>query len=114
MTPKTQSILSYIGILWLAAYFGGKSQRTDFCIYHLKQGLGLWLIAILFNIVLFFVSKASPWLASSLSYAGVLFLIIMIIGIINAANNVKKPLPVIGGMFDTQFPFLDKENPSNT
>ncbi|WP_346239072.1 hypothetical protein ABDK00_010070 [Niabella insulamsoli] len=111
MTPKTQSILSYIGILWLAAYFGGKSQRTDFCIYHLKQGLGLWLVAVLFNVILFFISMVSPWLAGILGYIGILFLIVMVIGIINAVNDVKKPLPVIGEMFDTQFPFLDKEKP---
>ncbi|KKO89227.1 hypothetical protein AAW12_24260 [Sphingobacterium sp. Ag1] len=110
MNPKVQSILSYIGILWLAAYFGGKSQRNDFSSYHLKQGLGLLLFSFLFGVIVQIVSIVSAPLAGTLAYAGIFFFIVMVIGIINAANDVKKPLPLVGELFDKQFPFLDKEN----
>jgi len=106
MTPKVQSILSYIGILWLVAYFGGKQERNDLSRYHLKQGLGLWIIAVIFNIVLYIVVMTVPFLAAILSAVSIIFLILMIFGIINAANEIKKPLPVIGKMFEGKFDFI--------
>ncbi|PRD45479.1 import component protein [Sphingobacterium haloxyli] len=106
MTPKVQSILSYLGILWLIAYFGGKQERNDLSKYHLKQGLGLWIIAVIFNIVIYIVVMVVPSLAAILSAVSIIFLILMIFGIINAANEVKKPLPVIGKMFEDKFNFI--------
>lgn len=113
MNPKVQSILSYIGILWLIAYFAGKSQRNDFSTYHLKQGLGLLLFSVLFGVIMNLVAILSASIAGILAYVGVVFFIVMVIGIINAANDVKKPLPLVGELFDKQFPFLDKEQRSN-
>lgn len=107
MNPKTQSILSYLGIFWLIAYFAGKKERNDFSRYHLKQGLGLLLLLVLFNVAVRLISMISSSLGSIISYAGILILIIMIIGIINAANEVKKPLPLVGKTFENKFPFLD-------
>ena len=106
MTPKVQSILSYIGILWLVAYFGGKQERNDLSKYHLKQGLGLWIIAVIFNIAIYIVVMIVPSLAVILSALSLIFLILMIFGIINAANEVRKPLPVIGKMFEDKFDFI--------
>ena len=108
MTPKVQSILSYIGILWLVAYFGGKQERNDLSKYHLKQGLGLWIITVIFNIAIYIVVMIVPSLAVILSALSLIFLILMIFGIINAANEVRKPLPVIGKMFEDKFDFIGK------
>ena len=108
MTPKVQSILSYIGILWLVAYFGGKQERNDLSRYHLKQGLGLWIITVIFNIAIYIVVMIVPSLAVILSALSLIFLILMIFGIINAANEVRKPLPVIGKMFEDKFDFIGK------
>ena len=108
MTPKVQSILSYIGILWLVAYFGGKQERNDLSRYHLKQGLGLFITAVVFNIAISFIVMIVPSLAVILSALSLIFLILMIFGIINAANEVRKPLPVIGKMFEDKFDFIGK------
>ena len=108
MTPNVQSILSYIGILWLAAYFGGKQERNDLSRYHLKQGLGLWIITVIFNIAIYIVVMIVPSLAVILSALSLIFLILMIFGIINAANEVRKPLPVNGKMFEDKFDFIGK------
>ncbi|WP_353183441.1 DUF4870 domain-containing protein [Parapedobacter lycopersici] len=107
MTARTQSILSYLGIFWLIAYFAGKGQRDPLSAYHLKQGLGLLVIGIFFNVAVFIISLVSSMVASAVSYAGVLLLLLMVFGIIHAINEVKKPLPVIGKGFENQFPFLD-------
>lgn len=50
MIPKVQSVLSYLGILWLIAFFVGKDQRNDRSGYHLEQGLGLFVTAAVFNL----------------------------------------------------------------
>lgn len=108
MTPKVQSILSYIGILWLVAYFGGKEERNDLSRYHLKQGLGLLVASLIFNILVAILLTLIPSLATILSFSGIIFLILMILGIIAAANEAKKPLPVIGKLFEDKFEFIDK------
>lgn len=108
MTPKTQSILSYLGILWLIAYLAGKGKRNDISSYHLKQGFGLILVSIIFNIATGIIGFVSPSIAGLVGYIGILFLILMVLGIIHAINDVKKPLPVIGKSFEKQFDFLDK------
>lgn len=107
MTPKVQSILSYLGILWLVAYFLGKEQRNDLSKYHLKQGLGLFVTAIVFNFLITIIIMISPTLGGILSYVSLVFLIFMILGIIAAANEVKKPMPLIGKLFEDKFNFID-------
>ena len=108
MNSKAQSILSYLGILWLVAYFAGQDQRDDLSRYHLKQGLGLIVTSILFNIAVFIVGSISSALGSIVGMVGIVFLVFLIIGIINAANGVKKPLPIIGKIFEDKFSFIDK------
>jgi len=107
MTPKVQSILSYLGILWLLAFFVGKDDRNDLSSYHLKQGLGLFLVAVVFNFAAALVLMIFPSLSIILGVVGILFLILMVLGIIAAANEVKKPLPVIGRIFEDKFSFID-------
>lgn len=106
MTPKVQSILSYLGILWLIAFFVGKDQRNDFSKYHLKQGLGLFITAVVFNVGARILLSIIPSLKFVISIIGLIFLIFMVLGIITAANEVKKPLPVIGKFFEDKFSFI--------
>ncbi len=108
MLPKVQSILSYIGILWLVAFFAGKEERNDLSRYHLKQGLGLSIVAILFNIAACIIIIIAPDIALIPVFISILFLILMVFGIINAANEVKKPVPLVGRLFENKFPFVDR------
>lgn len=109
MNSKTQSIFSYLGILWLVAYFGGKEKRNSLSVYHLKQGLGLLVAAIPVNIALNILILIIPSIGTFLSLIGLVFPVLMIFGIINAANELQKPLPVIGKWFENAFDFI---NPS--
>lgn len=106
MDTKTQSILSYLGILWFIAFFGGKDRRTALSSYHLKQGLGLLLTALVVNILCFVLVALIPALAVTLQMLGLLFLILMVFGIINAVNEVQKPVPLIGKLFEDKFSFI--------
>ena len=106
MDNKTLSIVSYITLIgWAVAYFLGKENANPLLKYHLRQSLGLALVSIVFNIVTGILVSILPFLAL-LGYVGFIFLALLIIGIINAANEVQKPLPIIGKMFEDKFAFI--------
>ncbi|MCE7040147.1 hypothetical protein [Dyadobacter sp. CY312] len=106
MTNKTLSIVSYITLIgWLVAYFSGKEKADDLLKYHLRQSLGLLIIGFVLGIALNIVIAIAPAL-SFLSFASFGILILLILGAINASNEIKKPLPIIGKTFENQFPFI--------
>lgn len=109
MNNKTLSILSYITIIgWIIAFVKSKdlSPKSDLVTYHLRQGFGIFLLTFAVNIILSVVLAIVPSLYF-LSYIGYALLILWIFGIINAANEQKKPIPVVGKMFEDKFSFLN-------
>lgn len=102
---KVCAILSYllIGIIW---YFADeKMKKSSFARFHAKQGLVLFIASILYSIVLQVLLSILilPLLLTG-AWVGIgMFTILYyvpliwsIIGIINAANDKEKPLPIIG------------------
>ena len=75
-----------------------EAKDDPFVKYHVKQGLVLFIFAV----IAWFVSSVIPvigwFILSPLSNLAIL--VFMIIGIINAANGVEKPLPFIGSFSD--------------
>ncbi|MCW3466174.1 DUF4870 domain-containing protein [Chitinophaga nivalis] len=109
MNNKTIAILSYVTIIgWVVAYAKSKDHtpKSDLVVYHLKQGLGFFILSVIINIMLSVIALMIPGLAV-LGYLGYALLIIWIFGIINAVNEQKKPIPVVGKMFEDKFAFLD-------
>jgi uncharacterized membrane protein len=107
MNNKTLSILSYVTLIgWLIAYFSGKEKKDSLLRYHLKQSLGLAIVSILLNIVLTIIVHVVPSL-SFLGLIGYVILIFWILGIINAANQAEKPVPVFGKAFENKFSFIN-------
>ncbi|MBE8728311.1 DUF4870 domain-containing protein [Flavobacterium hungaricum] len=109
MNNKTLSILSYITIIgWVIAFVKSKdlTPKSDLVNYHLKQGFGIFIVSLILNIALSVVVAAVPSLYF-LSYIGYILFILWIFGIINAANEQKKPIPVIGKIFENQFGFIN-------
>jgi uncharacterized membrane protein len=94
---KVMGILSYLGPLWLVPLLAAKD--SPFAKYHCNQGLVLILTAVavwIVNMVLVFIPIIG-WLLMFCLSIGLLVLCVM--GIINAANGVCKPLPLIGDRF---------------
>ncbi|MDM1044685.1 DUF4870 domain-containing protein [Myroides sp. 1354] len=108
MDNKTRSIVSYITIIgWLIAYFAGKENTDDVLKYHLKQSLGLFIAGLLFSIICGILILILPAIIGLiLSYISYAFWILAIFGIINAANHAKKPVPLIGKLFEDKFDFI--------
>lgn len=98
---KIISILSYISILVLIPIFAVPGSK--FARFHANQGLLLFVLEIalgIVKIVLSTILAVISWrLASIVNVLVILdiaFLVLAVIGIINAANGVAKELPIIG------------------
>lgn len=72
------------------------AQNSKFAMYHANQGLVLFLFAIIVYFVGIIIPFIGWFVILPLGYLCTLAL--AIVGIINAANGTKKPLPVIGGI----------------
>lgn len=102
---KIFSILSYIGIFWIVGLI---SERDDPVVrFHINQGIiktvvfsSLWFVIFVISKILAAISTillsivALLWLA----YFLIMF-VYVILGIINAKNEVQRPLPIIGDLF---------------
>jgi uncharacterized membrane protein len=102
---KTAAIVGYISIIgWLISYFALHNPKTKFGSYHLKQGLLLNICWVGYNILTSIIARIVPAIAVILSLGGLVFLVLMILGIINAVNDKEAPLPVIGEKAAGMFP----------
>lgn len=111
---KLCAILSYllVGIVW---YFADeKMKKNEFVKFHAKQALNLLIIAVAFSIVWSIISMILVLVTFGLlaPVLGILSLLVslaeialMVFGIYYAANNMKNPLPVIGGFADKYLKF---------
>jgi uncharacterized membrane protein len=101
---KAFAILSYLWILWIVPLLAAKD--SPYAKYHANEGLVLFLAGIVLSVgfmvlavPLAFLPFLLPILAALTPLVWLGTLVLMIIGILNAANGKMKPLPVIGGRF---------------
>ena len=95
------SILSYIGILWLIPLLVEKNDKV--VRFHVNQGIVLFIFDIIGSIavgilsaIFVFIPVISFLGVVIASLFGILCFVLMVIGIVNAANKSEKPLPIIG------------------
>ena len=98
---KVMAILAYLGILVIIPILAAKESK--FARFHSNQGLVLLIASILFYIVysilssiIFAISWKLGFLVSIIGLIGIVFFVLMIIGIVNAAGGKAKELPLIG------------------
>lgn len=95
---KGMSVLAYIGFLFLVPLLA--CPNSKFARYHTNQGLVLFLLEFALGIVtgiLGLIPIAGLIIGGLLSAVGGIFtLVLMIMGIINAAKGQAKELPLIG------------------
>jgi uncharacterized membrane protein len=78
-----------------------ESKNDPFVKYHVKQGLVLFIAGIISWLVINVLPLIGLLVAPILNIA---LLFLLILGIINAAKGVEKPLPLIG-RFASEFKF---------
>ena len=92
---KVIGILSYLGILWIVAYIIYGNKKSEYNVFHLRQGLGLFIVGIANMII-----GRIPVIGVLSMFIGIALLVFMILGIINAAKGEQKELPLIGGFIN--------------
>ena len=92
----TMAVIAYI--LFFVPLLTGDAKKDPFVKYHVKQGLVLFLLAVLINvigwIIPFYFWYSISWILS----LGVL--VLLILGIVNAVNGKQEPLPLVGKFAD--------------
>lgn len=97
---KTIAVISYLTIIGLIiAYVMNNEKKTEFGAYHIRQSIGLAAAGLAMGVV-----GLIPILGWIVSVLGTLLLIYMwIMGLVNAMNENKKPLPFFGKKFEEWF-----------
>lgn len=100
---KTMSILAYI--LFFIPLLTGAHKTSPFVKYHTNQGTVLFIFAAVYGVAYSVISGillAISWrlwlIGNILGWVSLVFLVLCVVGIINAANGKMNPLPVIGGI----------------
>lgn len=98
---KVMAVLAYLGPLVLVPILAAKDSK--FAKFHANQGLVLFICSIVYTAALFFISFILYSISDYLGFivyilrlVNVAFLVLAILGIINAINGQAKELPVIG------------------
>lgn len=98
-TAKVICILDYIYILWILGLFVEKDNED--VKFHTNQGLILFILNVVAG-VLGLVLGWIPLVGGVIKFicwaVNVLGFALMIVGIVNAAQGQRKPLPVIGNL----------------
>ncbi|MFA4954016.1 MAG: hypothetical protein WC641_01765 [Patescibacteria group bacterium] len=92
----TMAIVAYI--LFFVPLLTGDAKKDPYVKYHTKQGLVLFLLVVVLNVVSWFIPFYLWMTISWLLSLGTL--VLLIIGISNAASGKQQPLPLIGGFSD--------------
>lgn len=99
---KMMGILAYLSWLVLIPLFAAKGSK--FARFHVNQGIVLAIVETAWWVVeaiLTFIGYAIAWwlgsiLSALLGLVNIVFVVMMVIGIVNAANGRAKELPFIG------------------
>lgn len=92
--PNTaMAIIAYI--IFFIPLITGDAKKDAFVKYHTKQGIVLFLLVVLLNVVDRILPFYFWWTINWLLSLGTL--VLLIIGIANAASGKKEPLPLVGG-----------------
>jgi len=85
------AVIAYI--LFFVPLLTGDAKKDEFVKFHTKQGLVLFIASLALGIIFGIV----PFLWFTLNWLLQLgILVLLIIGVVNAVNGKKEPLPIIG------------------
>lgn len=90
------AVIAYI--IFFIPLLTGDAKRDSFVKYHTKQGLVLFLLVVLLNVINWILPFYIWWTINWILSLGTL--VLLILGIVNAVNGKQEPLPVIGKFAD--------------
>lgn len=96
------AVIAYITIIGtLIAYYLSQDKKNAFTAFHVRQGLGLWL---LFFILGYVVGGFNSWEVTTAFY--IFFLVLFAYGVIGAVTGKLHKLPLVGDIFQKIFKSL--------
>jgi uncharacterized membrane protein len=95
-TPAIVAYLTFIG--WLIAFFMNKEPKSDFAAFHLRQAMGIHLLALILN---YTVSWLDSWLFTWLVWA--FLFVLWLIAFIGSIQGQRKLVPFFGEYFEKWF-----------
>ena len=98
---KILALFSYLGILFIIPLIAAPNSK--YARFHANQGIVLFICEAVYGIVIGIITAVFNAIglgiiASLISLAGLVFVVFMIIGIMNAVNGKAEELPVIGSL----------------
>lgn len=90
------AVIAYI--LFFVPLLTGDAKKDAFVKFHTKQGLVLFLLVVLLNVIDWIIPFYFWWTFNWILSLGTL--VLLIVGISNAASGKQKPLPLVGGFAD--------------
>ena len=97
---KNIAVLSYITLIGLiVAFVMNQERKLEFAQYHIGQSLGLILTAVALAAV--GTIPVLGWIVSTLGSLVLIYL--WVVGLLNAINGKKVPLPMVGAKFEEWF-----------
>ena len=93
---KTTAIISYITFIGLiVAYIMNSGKNNAYARFHIGQSFRIVVLAFANSVLAWFLPNSLSIISSIVSLG---ILVLMILGVINAANGKVEALPVIGNM----------------
>ncbi|SDB44237.1 Uncharacterized membrane protein [Flavobacteriaceae bacterium MAR_2010_188] len=94
---KTIAVIAYLTIFGLIiAFVMNNDKQNHFAKYHTKQSLGLCLTGLAIGIIGFI--PILGWIINLMGF--ITLLILWIIGLMNAVNGEKMPVPLLGKKYE--------------
>lgn len=108
MNNKTVAIVAYLTIIgWVIAYLSYKksSEKSSLVKYHLGQAFGVFLVSLVLSILSAVILSIIPSLGIISYVVSLISLVLMLLGVITASNEVERPVPLVGEIFEGKFNF---------
>ncbi|WP_316801828.1 DUF4870 domain-containing protein [Pedobacter nototheniae] len=112
MKNRTTAIVAYITLVgWIISYleFKKSAAKSSLVNYHLGQALGINIIFFALSLISSIVLAIIPSLGSIFYLILLAPFVLLLLGIIAAANEVEKPVPIIGKIFEGKFNFAPEK-----
>lgn len=93
---KTVAIIAHITFIgWIVAIIMNSNNKTVLGSYYIRQTLGIWLLALVLS-----------WIPIVGCFAFIICVVLIVMSVINAANEKMVPTPIVGEYFQDWFKSL--------
>lgn len=102
------AIVAYITLIgWIISYleFKKSPEKSSLVNYHLGQSLGVIITSFVLSIASTIILAIIPSLGFIFYFILLIPFVLLLLGIVAANNELEKPVPVIGKIFEGKFNF---------